>query len=75
MFGEAIVQYQLIFDINSLNMHHTSPGFLWIADFMLTLRWVSELMIVFNANSAIIQLYHCQCKLIFNEMMMRSDLF
>jgi hypothetical protein len=75
MLGEAIVQYQLIFDINSFNMHHTSPGFLWIADFMLTVRWVSEWMIVFNANSAIIQLYDCQYKLIFNEIMMRSALF
>jgi len=28
-----------------------------------------------NANSAIFQLYHGENKLIFNEMMMRSDLF
>ena len=47
MFGEAIVQYQLIFDINSFNIHHTSSVFPWIADFMLTVRWMSEWMIVF----------------------------
>jgi hypothetical protein len=30
---------------------------------------------VFNANSAIFQLYHGEKKLIFNEMMMRSTHF
>jgi hypothetical protein len=30
---------------------------------------------LFNANSAIFQLYHGESKLIFNEMMMRSDLY
>jgi len=29
---------------------------------------------LFNANSAICQLYHGENKLIFNKMMMRSDL-
>jgi len=29
---------------------------------------------LFNINSAIIQLYHCENKLIFNEMMMRFAL-
>jgi hypothetical protein len=31
--------------------------------------------LLFNANSAIFQLYHGENKLIFNEMMMRSDLY
>jgi hypothetical protein len=31
--------------------------------------------VIFNANSAIFQLYHGVAKLIFNEMMMRSALF
>ena len=31
--------------------------------------------VIFNANSAIFQLYHGVTKLIFNEMMMRSALF
>jgi hypothetical protein len=43
-----------------LNMHDTS--------------WVSE-RLLFNANSAIFQLYHGKNKLIFNEMMMRSTLY
>jgi len=30
---------------------------------------------LFNANSAIFQLYHGESKLIFNEMMMRSTLY
>jgi len=32
-------------------------------------------MIVFNASSAIFQLYHGKNKLIFNEMMMRSAMY
>ena len=36
--------------------------------------WVSE-WLLFNANSAIFQLYHGENKLIFNEMMMRSALY
>jgi hypothetical protein len=35
--------------------------------------WVSE-WLLFNANSAIFQLYHDETKLIFNEMMMMSTL-
>ena len=35
---------------------------------------VSE-WLLFNANSAIFQLYHGENKLIFNEMMMRSALY
>ena len=31
--------------------------------------------LLFNANSAIVQLYHCENKLIFNEMVMRSALY
>jgi len=30
---------------------------------------------LFNANSAIFQLYHSKNKLMFNEMMMRSALY
>jgi hypothetical protein len=37
-------------------------------------EWVSE-WLLFNANSAIFQLYHDENKLIFIEMMMRSSLF
>jgi len=36
---------------------------------------VSESVIVFNANSAIFQLYHDENKLIFDEIMMRSTLY
>ena len=35
---------------------------------------VSE-WLLFNAKSAIFQLYHGENKLIFNEIMMRSDLY
>jgi len=31
--------------------------------------------LLFNANSEIFQLYHCENNLIFNEMIMRSALF
>jgi hypothetical protein len=44
-----------------------------ITDILLS-EWVSEWQL-FNANSAIFQLYHDENKLIFNEMMMRSALF
>ena len=37
-------------------------------------HWVSE-WLLFNANSAIFQLYHGKNKLIFNEMMMKSVLY
>jgi hypothetical protein len=37
-------------------------------------NWVSE-WLLFNANSAIFQLYHGENKLIFNEMTMRSALY
>jgi hypothetical protein len=36
--------------------------------------WVSE-WLLFNANSAIVHLYHGENRLIFNEMMMRSALY
>jgi len=36
--------------------------------------WVSELLL-FNANTAIFQLYHGENKLIFNEMMAMSALY
>ena len=36
--------------------------------------WVSQ-WLLFNANSEIVQLYHGENKLIFNEMMMRSTLY
>jgi hypothetical protein len=41
---------------------------------IVRLKWVSE-WLLFNANSAIFQLYYGENKLIFNEMMMRSSLF
>ena len=40
----------------------------------LVSEWVSE-WLLFNANSAIFQLYHGENKLIFNDMMMRSALY
>jgi hypothetical protein len=40
----------------------------------LLIDWVSE-WLLFNANSAICQLYYGENKLILNEMMMRSTLF
>ena len=42
--------------------------------YLYVLEWVSE-WLLFNANSAIFQLYHGENKLIFNEMMMMSALF
>ena len=39
-----------------------------------TFEFVSE-WLLFNANSAILQLYHDENKLIFNEMMMKSTLY
>jgi hypothetical protein len=36
--------------------------------------WLSE-RLLFNANSAIFQLYHGENKLIFNEMIMSSALY
>ena len=45
-----------------------------IATFMFYVSIVSELLL-FNANSAIFQLYHGENKLIFNDMMMRSALY
>jgi len=40
----------------------------------ITYQSLSELLL-FNANSAIFQLYHRENKLIFNEMMTRSALY
>ena len=40
----------------------------------LLIDWLSE-WLLFNANSAIFQLYYGEKKLISNEMMMRSALF
>jgi hypothetical protein len=40
---------------------------------MMIVMWVSE-WLLFNANSAIFQLYHTENKLIFNEMMMRRGI-
>jgi hypothetical protein len=37
-------------------------------------EWVSELLLL-NANSANLQLYHGENKLIVNEMMMKSTLY
>ena len=36
--------------------------------------WVSE-WLLFNANSAIFQLYHGENKIIFNEMMMNAIVY
>jgi hypothetical protein len=41
---------------------------------LVRIKWVSE-WLLFNANSAIFQLYHGDNKLIINEMMMRSALY
>jgi len=43
-------------------------------DLFLILPTLSE-WLLFNANSAIFQLYHGENKLNFNEMMMRSTLY
>jgi hypothetical protein len=40
----------------------------------LLIDWVSE-WLLFNANSAIFQLYYGENKLVINEMMMKSALF
>ena len=62
-----------------LIFHYRSVGlirerFLYIFSLgKLLLGRVSDLL--FKANSAIVQLYHGENKLIFNEMMMTSTLF
>ena len=43
-------------------------------EYFILVITVSE-WLLFNANSAIFQLYHGEDKLIFNEMMMMSALF
>ena len=43
-------------------------------DLLQNIVEVSE-WLLFNANSAIFQLYHGENKMIFNEMMMRSALY
>ena len=45
---------------------------IWVSEWVS--EWVSD-WLLFNANSAIFQLYHGENKLIFYEMMMRSTLF
>jgi hypothetical protein len=47
-----------------LLIHNLMPLFIIVSEWLL-----------FNANSAIFQLYHGENKLIFNEMMMRSTLY
>jgi len=49
----------------------TTRELFYIAKWM---EWVIE-WLLFNANSAIFQLYHGEDKFIFNEMMMRSTLY
>ena len=49
------------------SFHQFNVNFQWVSE------WVSE-WLLFNANSAILQLYHGD-KLIINEMMMMSALF
>ena len=46
---------------------------LWLPLWYLS-RWVSE-WLLFNANAAILQLYHGEKKLLFDEMMLRSALY
>ena len=41
---------------------------------VITFSKPDEWVLLFNANSASFQLYHCENKLLFNEMMMRSAL-
>ena len=36
-------------------------------------EWVSEWLLLFNTNSQIFELYQRENKIIFNEMMVRSD--
>ena len=56
-----------------LKKHKDFTAFIW-ADLSIKLKGDSE-WLLFNANSAILQLYHGENKLIFNEMMMGSALF
>ena len=53
-----------------------SPYYRYIISILTTkiLQWVSG-WLLFNANSAIFQLYHSENKLFFNEMIMRSALY
>jgi len=47
----------------------------FIIDKELRIQSVVSEWLLFNANSAIFQLYHGENKLIFNEIMVRSALF
>ena len=52
----------------------TTPWHCIVYDITYWSEWVSE-WFLFNANSAIFQLYHGENKLIFNEMIMMSTLY
>ena len=56
-----------------VKVHNTRISFT-VGCYIVTFEWVSE-WLLFNANSAIFQLYYGENKLIFNEIMMRSALF
>ena len=49
--------------------------YLDLGRFIVCLNFVFSEWLLFNANSAILQLYHGENKLIFNEMMMKSILY
>jgi hypothetical protein len=49
--------------------------YLDLGRFIVCLNFVFSEWLLFNANSAILHLYHGENKLIFNEMMMKSILY
>jgi hypothetical protein len=76
-FGENLSKSEFVRAHTRMGLHTTSsqpasqPAHLSVKHMQLVVNeWL-----LFNANSAIFQLYHGENKLIFNEMMMRSALY
>jgi hypothetical protein len=72
-FGENLSKSEFVRAHTRMGLHTTSsqPARLSVKHMQL----VGNEWLLFNANSAIFQLYHGENKLIFNEMMMRSALY
>jgi len=72
-FGENSSNSEFVRAHTHMGLHTTGsqPAHLSVKHMQL----VASEWLLFNANSAIFQLYHGENKLIFNEMMMRSALY
>jgi hypothetical protein len=75
LFKESILSGQIRESEAIIKLLNFFANGSWNPDTYYMSEWVSEWLLLFNANSAIFQLYHGENKLIFNEMMMRSALY